>query len=100
MYGDTQGASCGDSPGYSWVAVGQPVKVSDEQGKTLGVGRIENGYIRGGYCILKFQVRVPAGPQFYNLTIASFPTMPYQADELDTALNFSDYGGSLTPVQG
>lgn len=100
MYGDTQGASCGDSPGYSWVAVGQPVKVSDEQGKTLGIGRIENGSIEGGYCILKFQVEVPTGPQFYDLTVANFPTMPYRADELDTELSFSDYGGSLTPIQG
>ncbi|MGW3674269.1 hypothetical protein [Streptomyces sp. NPDC005166] len=100
MYGDVQGASCGDSPGYSGVTVGQPVKVSDEQGKTLGLGRIENGYIKGGSCILKFQVLVPKGPQFYNLTVANFPAMPYRPDELDTGLSFSDYGGSLTPIQG
>lgn len=97
MYGSAQGASCSHSPGFSTVAVGDPVQVSDDQGRTLALGRVEAGHINGGRCVLQFNVQVPRGPQFYNLKVGSLPTQPYRADELATELSFWDPGRSLLP---
>jgi hypothetical protein len=80
------GWPCVATGGYTDVAEGTQVVVTDRAGKTVALSRLTSGQIQGaGYerrCLFKFQVpEVPAGQPFYGVTVADRGTLQYDEAE-------------------
>jgi hypothetical protein len=69
--------------GYSDVATGVQVVVSDSAGKTIAVGALSRGATKGQSCVMPFTVGgVPAGKGFYGVEIGHRGRLQYPEADL------------------
>lgn len=73
-YSDGTGTACSGSGGYSDIADGAQVVVTDASGKTIGVGSLVSGVSTDlvgniGTCEFTFAVRVPSGVGPYAVEV-------------------------------
>jgi hypothetical protein len=75
----TTGDQCEGSGGYSDMADGAEVVISDDSGKTLQITQLEPGSIgdSGESCYFAFNTTVPAGDKFYGITISHRGTVKF-----------------------
>jgi hypothetical protein len=76
------GFNCAGSGGYSDIAPGAPVTVSDEGGTLLAKSTFDGSVGGPGWCALSFSVKdVPAGSKFYRVEVARRGDMSYTEEE-------------------
>lgn len=76
------GSQCVGDGGYSDIAPGAQVVVTDDTGKTVGVGSLGAGSWIGSHCEWPFEVEVPDGSAFYGVEVSHRGRVQYPADEL------------------
>jgi len=77
------GTSCRGMSGFDDINEGTEVVVSDADGKTLAVGRLRAGEVKGGDCVFPFIVsHVPKNKQFYGVTISHRGTLIYTQQDV------------------
>ncbi|MEU1369125.1 hypothetical protein ABZ454_23745 [Streptomyces sp. NPDC005803] len=77
--------------------------MTDGNGTVLGTGKVEGGRARGRsqlkLCKVSFTVRVPGGPENYQLIIGAFEPMPYSREDIRRGLAFYETEqGGLAPL--
>lgn len=82
---------CTGMGGYSDIAAGTQVVISDETGTTIAVGRLQPGVAIGtppvGHaCRLRFSVNAPGGHSFYGIEISHRGRLQYPRAALDQPL--------------
>jgi hypothetical protein len=87
----TPGGSCRGDGGYSDIHAGTQVTIADAAGSVVGTGRLGTGTASSSTtCEFTFTVAdVPAGEDFYRLTISRRGTMTYTAEELEAGPELS-----------
>ncbi len=64
------GEPCSGVGGYDDMRQGAPVAITADDGKTLALGKLEEGRFTPGRCTFKFAVgEVPAGHKFYGVEV-------------------------------
>jgi hypothetical protein len=65
------GATCHGISGYSDIAPGAEVVISDDAGKTLSITGLDQGFVTANStCQFTFTATVPAGLKFYGIEIS------------------------------
>jgi hypothetical protein len=73
--------------GYSDVATGVQVVVSDSAGKTIAVGALSRGATKGSSCVMPFTVAgVPSGKGFYGVEVSHRGRLQYPEADLRRGL--------------
>lgn len=77
---------CGGTGGYKDIRAGAQVSVSDAEGATVAIGRLEAGTVTSGRgCVLPFTVdKVPAGKGFYGIEVSHRGVLRYDEAEFST----------------
>lgn len=83
--GETFPCAGGPGGGYSDLADGTAVSVSDGAGKLLGTGALAHGTQRGGEVTFDFSVAEIGDADFYRVEIAHRGELPYSRQALDDA---------------
>lgn len=66
-----KGTKCFTTGGYDDISKGTQVTVSDENGKTVGVGELSDGVYSEGACSFPFTIKdLPAGRKFYKVEVS------------------------------
>jgi hypothetical protein len=74
---------CAGSGGYSDIAEGAPVIVTDPAGKTVAIGQLKSGAGSAGTCIFRFDVHpVPTGLGFYGVEVSHRGRVQFKESEL------------------
>jgi hypothetical protein len=77
------GTSKAAGGGYSDVATGVQVVISDSAGKTVAVGRLGSGATKGRFCVMPFTIaNVPAGKGFYGVEVSHRGRLQYPEADL------------------
>jgi len=84
--GVTGETPCNGSGGYSDIADGAQVVISDDTGKTLTIVQLTGGVgFAGVSCVFDFTAKVPAGKSYYGVTVTHRGTVKMSEAELATA---------------
>jgi hypothetical protein len=77
------GAACVGSSGYDDIGPGTTVTVRNEEGETIGTGRLSEGVHAEGFgCDYTFSVEVPKA-QFYRVEVSHRGELEYSASEME-----------------
>lgn len=81
------GQACAGTGGYADIRGGTQVVVTDGSSKTVAVGELAPGRLHSfdnktTECVFDFQATVPAGHDFYGVTIGKRGTVQYPAAQL------------------
>lgn len=85
--GDSGSTECEGSGGYSDLAPGVNVVITDDTGQTLttvplGSGSTVKSGVTSGYCDFPFDTTVPAGHKTYGVTIGHRGTIVFTPDKI------------------
>lgn len=82
---------CATTDGFSDIAPGTQVVITDAASKTLALGRLEVGTRDGvGGCSFAFTVPgVPLGQQFYGIEVSHRGRLQYTADQVKLPLSLT-----------
>lgn len=83
------GSHCVGDGGYSDIAPGAQVVITDDTGKTVGVGSLGAGSWIGAHCEWPFEVEVPGGSAFYGVEVSHRGRVQYPADRLNEPVTLS-----------
>jgi hypothetical protein len=85
------GVPCSGDGGYSDIAEGTQVVISDESSKTLAVGVLKAGRRdSNGRCKFPFEVlRVPTGQSFYGIEVSHRGRLQYSESQIRQGLQLS-----------
>ena len=72
-----RGSHCTGDGGYSDIAAGAQVVVTDAAGATVAVGRLGEGSWVGAHCEFPFAVDVPSGSEFYGIEVSHRGVVQY-----------------------
>lgn len=76
---------CRGTGGYSDLAEGTPVAISDASGKTIAIGRLETGRVSGADCVFPFHVSVPRS-DFYGIEVSHRGVVKYSRAEVQSGV--------------
>lgn len=82
----TPGAECAGSGGYDDIHAGAQVRVTNEDGKVLGVSALGSGTPAGLYCSFSFTVDPLPKASVYSFEVSRRGQISYTAKQLETAL--------------
>lgn len=87
---DTIEARCVGQGGFSDIVGGAQVVLTDQDGKTVAVGRLSDGFSDRGVCRYFFELRdAPGDRDFYGLEIGHRSKIQYSRKDLDRKLMLS-----------
>ncbi|CAM5410710.1 hypothetical protein STANM309S_01224 [Streptomyces tanashiensis] len=78
-------------PADSKVKPGAEVRVTDEEGKTLGAQKLQPGRAVGSTlkaCGFDFSFKVPGAAENYEFSVEGFPPMQYSREDIRRGLSF------------
>lgn len=74
---------CEGEGGFSDLAPGASVVITDNGGKTVAIGRLEPATIVAGNCVFDVSVDgIPSGSQFYGISVGHRNVVQFKAEEL------------------
>jgi len=85
----TDGGHCSGTGGYSDIAAGADVTVTDAAGTIVAIGALGAGTIADMACAFPFSVSAPAGKGFYGLTIGHRSKVQYSESALAQPVHLS-----------
>lgn len=78
----TSGSSCYGSGGFSDIAAGAQVVISDDSGATLTITHLDSGSGGLGHCIFSFEATIPKGKGFYGVTVTHRGTVKFPESQI------------------
>lgn len=84
---DHGSATCWGTGGYSDIAAGAQVRISNASGKIVAVGELEPSSYQTGECEFSFEVTsVPKGEKYYEIEISHRGALTYSEAEMQEEL--------------